>query len=126
MLSAGVPLLEALTVSADASNNRIYKAALLTSRDAILQGQGVARPIAATGLFPGSVVQMIRVGEDSGTLPTQLETAARFYERELEYKLKRFTTLFEPAVMIFVGIIVGFVALALVSAMYGIYRQVQV
>ena len=70
---------------------------------------------------------MIRVGEDTGTL----DDAARgrrptYYERELDYKIKRFTALFEPAVIMVMGFVVGFVALALVSAMYGIFRQVQV
>ena len=69
---------------------------------------------------------MFRVGEETGTLDKQLETAASFYHRELELKVKHFTSLFEPAVIIFMGIIVGFVAVALVSAMYGIYRQVKI
>jgi type IV pilus assembly protein PilC len=67
----------------------------------------------------------MRVGEDTGTLDTQLEVAARYYERELDYKIKRLTALFEPIVIIVMGLIVGFVAIALVSAMYGIYHQVK-
>ena len=67
---------------------------------------------------------MFRVGEETGTLDQQLETAAAFYRRELELKVKHFTSFFEPAVIIFMGLIVGFVAVALVSAMYGIYNQV--
>jgi type IV pilus assembly protein PilC len=69
---------------------------------------------------------MLRVGEETGSLDTQLEVAAQFYERELDYKIKKVTDLFEPAVIIVMGSIVGFVALALVSAMYGIYSQVNV
>ncbi len=69
---------------------------------------------------------MFRVGEETGTLDKQLSTAAAFYHRELEIKVKHFTSLFEPAIIIFMGLIVGFVAVALVSAMYGIYRQVNV
>ena len=68
---------------------------------------------------------MFRVGEETGTLDAQLATAAAFYDREFEMKLKRFTSLFEPAVIIFMGVIVGFVAIALVSAMYGIYKPSQ-
>jgi type IV pilus assembly protein PilC len=69
---------------------------------------------------------MIRVGEDTGTLDTQLEVTARYYEGELDYKLKKLTGLFEPAVIIVMGLIVGFVAVALVSAMYGVFGQVEV
>ena len=89
-------------------------------------GAGLAEPLAATGLFPAAARQMFRVGEETGTLDKQLETAAVFYHRELEIKVKHFTSLFEPAIIIFMGLIVGFVAVALVSAMYGIYRQVNI
>jgi type IV pilus assembly protein PilC len=67
---------------------------------------------------------MMRVGEDSGTLDTQLEVTAEYYEGELDYKLKKLIGLFEPAVIIVMGLVVGFVAMALVSAMYGIFQQV--
>ena len=66
---------------------------------------------------------MIRVGEETGTLDEQLETSAKYFDRELDYKITRFTNLFEPAVIIFMGVVVGFVAIALVSAMYGIFNQ---
>ena len=66
---------------------------------------------------------MMRVGEETGTLDQQLEIAADFYEKELEFKLGKMTALFEPLVIIFMGAIVGFVAIALVQAMYGIYNQ---
>ena len=91
-----------------------------------MEGQGLAEPLARTGLFPGAAQQMFRVGEETGTLDEQLELAATYYNRELDIQVKRFTSLFEPAVIIFMGVIVGFVAVALVSAMYGIYRQVHV
>jgi type IV pilus assembly protein PilC len=69
---------------------------------------------------------MFRVGEETGTLDDQLQLAAAYYNREVDIRLKRFTSLFEPAVIVFMGLIVGFVAVALVSAMYGIYHQVNV
>jgi type IV pilus assembly protein PilC len=69
---------------------------------------------------------MIRVGEDTGTLDTQLEVTARYYERELDYKIKKLTALFEPAIIVAMGLVVGFVAIALVSAMYGVFNQTQI
>jgi hypothetical protein len=62
----------------------------------MIEGQGLAAPLARTGLFPGAARQMFRVGEETGTLDAQLATAAAFYDRELDVKLKRFTSLFEP------------------------------
>jgi type IV pilus assembly protein PilC len=88
-----------------------------------MEGGGLADPIIATKLFPGVAAQMIRVGEETGTVETQLEVAAQFYEKELEYKIKKVTTLIEPAVLLVMGGVVGFVAVALVSAMYGIFRS---
>lgn len=123
MLTAGVPLPEAMRVTADAVSNRIYKSGLHVARDAMMRGEGLARPLGDTGLFPGSARQMFRVGEDTGTLDDQLHTAAVYFERELDYKIKRFTGLFEPAILVFVGLVVGFVAIALVSAMYGVFGQ---
>jgi type IV pilus assembly protein PilC len=124
MVSAGVPLPEALGITADAANNIIYKRGILTARDEMLRGAGFADPLRRTKLFPAAVTQMFRVGEDTGSLDDQLQTAAVYYERELTYRIKRFTALFEPAVIVFVGVVVGFVAIALVSAMYGIFHQV--
>jgi type IV pilus assembly protein PilC len=63
---------------------------------------------------------MIRVGEETGTLDQQVESAANFYATETSYKVKRLTDLFEPAVVLFMGFVVGFVAVALISAMYGL------
>src|SRR5436190_6632590 len=124
MLTAGVPVPEALAVTGDATNNAVFQEKLTIAREAMIRGEGLAAPLNATELFPTSARQMFRVGEDTGTLDQQMHTAAVYFDRELDYKIKRFTTLFEPAVIIFIGIVVGFVAIALVSAMYGIYRQV--
>jgi type IV pilus assembly protein PilC len=126
MIQAGVPLPEAMAVTSTASNNAVYRNGLNHVREEMMEGQGLSEPVARTGLFPGAARQMFRVGEETGTLDEQLELAAAYYDREVDIKVKRFTGLFEPAVIIFMGIIVGFVAVALVSAMYGIYHQVHI
>jgi type IV pilus assembly protein PilC len=124
LTDAGVPLPEAMTVLARGTSNKAFEEGLTEVRAAMLRGEGIARPIAASGLFPGAVVQMIRVGENTGTLDAQLQNAATYYSRELEHRIKRLTTLFEPAVIVVMGVVVGFVAIAMISAMYGIYNQV--
>ena len=126
MIHAGVSLPEAMSVTATASNNAVYKQGLSTVREEMMEGQGLSDPVARTGLFPGAARQMFRVGEETGTLDEQLELAASYYNREVDIRVKRFTSLFEPAVIILMGLIVGFVAVALVSAMYGIYHQVKI
>lgn len=126
MVSAGVNLPEALRVSTDSLRNLVYVRGLDGVAESMLEGQGLAAPLARTKLFPGTATQMLRVGEETGSLDSQLEVTAEYYEVELDYKIKRLTSLFEPAVIIFMGLIVGFVAVALVSAMYGIFNQVKV
>ena len=120
MIRAGVPLPETLTAAIAGTNNKVFEAGLVVVQERMLEGEGLAQPIADMNLFPRAAVQMMRVGEDTGTLDTQLANAADYYGRELEYKLKKLTSLFEPAVIIMMGAVVGFVAIALISAMYGV------
>jgi type IV pilus assembly protein PilC len=123
MVKAGVPLPDTLAAAIQGTNNKVFESALQVARERMLEGEGLAAPITDTGLFPKAATQMMRVGEDTGTLDIQLDNAAQYYGRELEYKLKKLTSLFEPAVIIFMGLVVGFVAVALISAMYGIFGQ---
>jgi type IV pilus assembly protein PilC len=123
MVKAGVPAQETLRAAIQGANNKVFETGLVTARDRMLEGEGLAEPIIDTHLFPRAAGQMMRVGEDTGTLDIQLENAAEYYGRELEYKLKKLTSLFEPAVIIFMGLIVGFVAVALISAMYGVFNS---
>ena len=126
MVSAGVNLPEALRVASDSLRNLVYIRALTQVGESMLEGDGLAKPLARTGLFPSTASLMMQVGEETGTLDTQLEATAHYYEGELDYKIKKLTSLFEPAIIIVMGGMVGFVAIALVSAMYGIFNQVKV
>jgi type IV pilus assembly protein PilC len=123
MVSAGVPLTEAMTVARESVRNEVFDRGLRQAYEEMLQGGGLARPLQATKLFPATASQMLRVGEETGSLDAQLEVAAAYFERELDYKIKRATSLLEPTVIIFSGGFVGLVAVALVSAMYGIFRS---
>lgn len=125
MVGAGVPLDEAMTVARNSLNNEHYEQKLGLAHEAMLEGEGLAAPIQRTKLFPGTATQMIRVGEETGSLDSQLEVAASYFEVELDYKIKKVTALIEPAVILISGGVVGFVAIALVSAMYGIFNQVK-
>jgi type IV pilus assembly protein PilC len=125
MAAAGVALPEALRVATESLQNRVFIRSLARVNQEMLEGQGLAVPLSRTKLFPTTAARMIRVGEETGTLETQLEVTARYYESELDYRLKKLTALFEPAIIIAVGLVVGFVAVAMVSAMYGIFGQVK-
>jgi type IV pilus assembly protein PilC len=126
MSETGVPLPDAMEVTSESVSNDVFKKGLDHVRAEMIEGRGLAEPVESSGIFPLAARQMIRVGEVTGTLEDQLHVAADYYERELDFKLKKFTALFEPIIIVFMGVIVGFVAIALISAMYGIYRQVNV
>ena len=126
LVRTGVPLPDAVQVSADSTNNYVFQTKLAVVREAMMRGDGLARPISASGLFPPAAKQMIRVGESTGSLDLQLQNAAVFYERELSFRLKRFTDMFEPLIILVVGGMVAFVAIAQISAMYSVYHQVKI
>jgi len=120
MVKAGVPLPEGMKTTTESTSNTVFRERLEIAQIEMVEGGGFSKPLAATELFPGAAKQMFKVGEETGTLDKQLEVASLYFDRELESRIKKFTTMFEPLMIIFVGVIVGFVAVALVQAMYGV------
>ena len=123
--SAGVPLPIAIGLSADSTNNTLFQSQMLVVREALVRGGGLYDPMVATGLFPIAARQMIQVGERTGMLGNQLGKAASYYEREVTFTMKKATELFQPAVIILVALVVGFVAVAQIAAMYSIFGQIK-
>jgi type IV pilus assembly protein PilC len=123
--SAGVPLPVAIGLSADSTNNTLFKVQMVAVREALVRGGGLYEPMAESGLFPIAARQMIQVGERTGLLGTQLGKAASYYEREVTFTMKRATELFQPAVIMVVALVVGFIAVAQVAAMYSIFGQIK-
>jgi len=120
MVRAGVPLPDAMRTTTEATSNIVFRERLEEAQLEMMEGSGFAKPLARTELFPGAARQMFKVGEETGTLDEQLEVASIYFDRELEGRIKKFTTMFEPLMIVMVGLIVGFVAVALVQAMYGV------
>jgi type IV pilus assembly protein PilC len=120
MVKAGVPLPDAMRTTTESVNNSVFKDRLVEAQAEMLEGGGFAKPLARTQLFPGAAKQMFKVGEETGTLDQQLTVASLYFDRELESRIKKFTTMFEPIMIVGVGLVVGFVAVALVQAMYGV------
>ena len=122
---AGVPLPAAIGLSADSTNNSIFQSRMLSVRETLVRGGGVYEPMVETGLFPIAARQMIQVGERTGMLGSQLAKAANYYEREVSFTMKKATDLFAPVVILCVGLVVGFVAVAQIAAMYSIFGQIK-
>ncbi len=120
VLKAGVPLGQTFEAVIASTGNRVFQRGLTTVKEQMTSGEGFAGPLIRTHLFPPMLTQMVRVGEETGTLDTYLEQAAEFYEEELEYRIRAMTSLIEPVMTVAVGVIVGFIAVSLISAMYGL------
>lgn len=120
VLKAGVPLGQTFDAVIAATANRVFQRGLGTVKEQMTSGEGFAGPLVRTRLFPPMMTQMVRVGEETGTLDTYLEQAAEFYEEELEYRIRAMTSLIEPVMTVAVGVVVGFIAVSLISAMYGL------
>lgn len=125
LLVAGLPLTEALDMTARATSNAIMKQALFRLREDVVAGQSLSQALAKQPVFPNLVHQMVSVGEESGTLSHNLETLSNFYEKEADQGISSLTGMIEPAMILLVGGFVGFVALSVMSSLYGIVGQVR-
>jgi len=114
MFAAGVPLVEAMESVAGASGNQVYKEAILDMRDNVSTGQQLQLTMQQTGLFPNMVVQMVAIGEESGSLDGMLAKVADFYEEEVDNAVDNLSSLLEPIIMAILGVLVG----GLIVAMY--------
>jgi len=114
LLSSGVPILDALDICAKTSGNKVVQQGINKARDKISEGHDMAGPLAESRVFPSMVVQMIGVGEQTGAMDQMLQKIADFYEEEVDQAVAALTSLIEPVMMAFLGIVVG----GLIIAMY--------
>jgi type IV pilus assembly protein PilC len=120
LLSAGVPIGETFAVVIETTSNRVYRKALRTVMAAMGTGQGIYQPLQATRLFPPIVTQMVRVGEETGSLDKHLRETAAMAGEDLDYRIKKMTSVIEPVLILFVGGMVGFVAITMVTTIYSL------
>ncbi|MFQ6100207.1 MAG: type II secretion system F family protein [Anaerolineae bacterium] len=125
LIRAGLPLSEVMELVLHTSSNVIVGQALERARTALLTGQGLSTPLAAERIFPPLLAQMVHVGEETGTLEGNLETLANFYEEEVDRRTQLLTSLVEPVLTIFVGLVVGFIAISMVMPMYSILSEIK-
>ena len=125
VLKAGVPLGQTFDAVIASTGNRVFQRGLNTVKEQMTSGEGFAGPLIRTHLFPPMLTQMVRVGEETGTLDTYLEQAAEFYEEELDYRIRAMTSLIEPVMTVAVAVVVGFIAVSLISAMYGLVGAIK-
>ncbi|MHB1296667.1 MAG: type II secretion system F family protein [Anaerolineae bacterium] len=120
LLQAGLALPEIMAMIIRTQSNRVITGALEQVRSDLLQGHGLADPLAKAKIFPGMLTQMVRVGEETGALDSNLATLADFYEEEVDRAVAAMTAAIEPAMTMGVGLMVGFVAMAMIMPMYSL------
>ncbi|NBB95095.1 MAG: type II secretion system F family protein [Planctomycetes bacterium] len=124
LLSAGVPILDALSITADTAGNAVYTRALKNVRDSIREGESMAKPLRQARVVDAMVVNMIDVGEETGELDKMLEKVADTYDEEVEVLVSGMVSLLEPVMVITLGLIVGFIVIALFMPMVSLLNAV--
>jgi type IV pilus assembly protein PilC len=125
LLQSGVPILDALEICARTSGNVVIEAGIMHVRQSISEGKNMAEPLAATGVFPDMVVQMIAVGEQTGALDQMLNKIADFYEEETDVAVSAMTSALEPILMVGVGGMVGVVLIAMYLPIFSLAGNIK-
>lgn len=123
LLRAGLPLTEVMPIVIQSTGNRAMARALADVQQGMVKGEGLSQPMVGNKLFLPMTIQMVRVGEETGNLDTTLLAVSRSYEAEVEDRTRSLTTLIQPTMTLIIGLIIGFIALSLSSAMYSMYGQ---
>src|SRR4051812_15397681 len=126
LIAAGVPMLEAIEITGRTSGNVVVENAMNAVHESVRNGGTIAAPMRdEPDAFPGMVVQMVAVGEETGALDSMLSKIADFYEDEVDAAVKALTSILEPIMIIFVGGIVGFVVIAMYLPLFKVYDQIK-
>ena len=113
LISSGVPILEGLLITSKTAGNKIVEEAINHARQSISEGKTVSEPLGQTKVFPPMVVQMIAVGEATGALDAMLSKIADFYDEEVDVAVSGLTSMLEPIMMVFLGVVIGFIVISM-------------
>ena len=113
LVSSGVAILDGLEITARTAGNKVVELAVMRTRASIAEGKTISDPLRASGVFPPMVVQMIAVGEQTGALDAMLGKIADFYDEEVDTAVANLTALLEPMLMVFLGVVIGGVVIAM-------------
>jgi len=124
LLQNGVPVLTALKITEQVIPNRIMKDAIARTREDVTDGKTLAQPLARSKIFPQLMIDLVKIGEETGDVPGALQNVANAYENELTIALRVMTNLIEPAMIIVMAVGVGFLLFSILSALFGIIANI--
>ncbi len=125
LTSSGVPLLQAIEITGKTAGNAVVEKAMADVVESVKKGGSIHKPLENAKVFPGMVVHMIGVGEETGALDTMLNKIADFYEDEVAAAVKALTSILEPVMIVFVGAIVGFIVISMYLPLFKVYDQIK-
>jgi type IV pilus assembly protein PilC len=123
LISSGVPILDCLDITARTAGNAVIEEAIFEVKKAVESGRTIVEPLKESGVFPGMVIQMIGVGEETGALEVMLTKVADFYEEEVDNAVKDLMTAMEPAMMVVLGVIVGGIVISMYLPIFSLVSQ---
>jgi type IV pilus assembly protein PilC len=125
LVSAGVPLLQALEITGKTAGNHVIEVAMNNVIDSVRQGGTIADPLKSAAVFPGMVSHMVGVGEETGALDTMLSKIADFYEDQVDASVKQLASILEPVMIVLVGGMVGFIVISMYMPLFKVYDQIR-
>jgi type IV pilus assembly protein PilC len=125
LVSAGVPLLQALDITAETAGNHVVESAMGDVIESVKQGGTISAPLKESAVFPGMVAHMVGVGEETGALDTMLTKIADFYEDQVNAAVKQLTSILEPVMIVLVGGMVGFIVISMYMPLFKVYDQIK-
>ncbi|NUL83026.1 MAG: type II secretion system F family protein [Armatimonadetes bacterium] len=125
LIASGVPLMRTLEIVGETSGNSVLAGAVDSTRASLREGQPLSAPFAATRLFPSMVIHMMDVGEESGRLSDMLIRISDFYESEVDSSIKGLTSMIEPMLIIFMGVVVGFIAISVMMPIFKLVNSIE-
>lgn len=125
LIGSGIPLIDSITIVTDVVKNKIAKDALMQVNEKISRGEGLYYSIEETGIFPNMLCSMVRIGEETGALDSILNKTADFYDEELDSTIQATVSLMEPALIVVMGIVIGFMVISIMLPMFDMYSQLQ-
>jgi type IV pilus assembly protein PilC len=125
LIASGVPMMRSMEIIGETSGNAVLAESITNARNAIREGAKISQPLANSGLFPTMVTHMVDIGEETGRLSEMLTKVADFYDDEVDAMVKGLTSMLEPMLIVFMGVVVGFIAISVMAPIFKLVTSIK-